>query len=120
MLDGGVNFLIHIVLNDAGHLVLLIGDRRVVPQVGQGQVGHHHLGRHPLLGRLSGEARQTVPGFFLVGLGQGLLDRAELVDMVQQLGFEYQMGQLLCAAGGPAGCSRSIAQRKFSSIQENE
>ena len=97
VLDLGVDLFVHVILNDAGHLVLLVGDGGAVAQVGQQKVRHHHLGGHPLLGGLGGDARQTVAGFDLVCLGQHVLDRLEFVDAAEEFGFEYQNDQLLAA-----------------------
>ena len=91
VLDLVVDLLVHVVLDDAGDLVLLIGDGGVVAEIRQGQVGHHHLGRHPLLGVLGGDARQPVARLLLVGFGQGVLHGLEFVDVPQQLGFEYHV-----------------------------
>ena len=65
--------LVHIVLNDPGDLVLLIGHGGVFPQIPQGHGRQHHLRRHPLLRRLRCQARQLVAGLFLVGLGKHFL-----------------------------------------------
>ena len=64
---------VHIVLDDPGHLVVLVGHRRVLPELLQGHGGEHHLGGDPLPGILRRQASQFVPGFLLVGLGQHLL-----------------------------------------------
>ena len=87
VLDFSINFLVHVVLDDAGDLVGLIGDGGGIAQVGQGQVGQHHLGGHPLLGVLGGDARQPVARLLLIGLGHDLTDRLEVIDVAQQLGF---------------------------------
>ena len=86
-----VDLLVHVVLDDAGDLVLLVGNGGVGPQIGQGEVGHHHLGRHPLLGVLRRNARQPVAGLLLVCFGQGVLYRLKLVHVPQQLCFEYHV-----------------------------
>ena len=83
LIDG----LVHVVLNDPGDLVAFIGDGGVFPEIGKRQGGKHHLGRHSLLGRLRRQTRQLVAGFFLVGLGQHLLDIPECVGFSQQCGF---------------------------------
>ena len=79
--------LIHVVLNDSCDLVAFIGDGGVFPEIGKRQGGKHHLGRHPLLGSFRRQTRQLVAGFFLVGLGQHLLDIPECVGFSQQCGF---------------------------------
>ena len=83
LIDG----LVHVVLNDPGDLVAFIGDGGVFPEIGKRQGGKHHLGRHPLLGSFRRQTRQLVAGFFLVGLGQHLLDIPECVGFSQQCGF---------------------------------
>ena len=65
--------LVHIVLNDPGDLVLLVGNGGILPQIPQGHGGQHHLGSHPLLGRLGRQSRQLIAGLFLVGLGKDFL-----------------------------------------------
>ena len=83
LIDG----LVHVVLDDSCDLVAFIGDGGVFPEIGQCQGGKHHLGRHPLLGGLRRQTCQLVAGFFLVGLGQHLLDIPECVGFSQQCGF---------------------------------
>ena len=85
--DSLVYGLIHVVLNDPGDLVAFIGDGGVFPEIGQRQSGKHHLGRHSLLRGLRRQTCQLVAGFFLVGLGQYLLDIPECVGFSQQCGF---------------------------------
>ena len=85
--DTRIDGLVHVVLNDPGDLVAFIGDGGVFPEIGQRQSGKHHLGRHSLLGGLRRQACQLVAGFFLVGLGQHLLDIPECVGFSQQCGF---------------------------------
>ena len=101
VLDFVIDRFVHVVLDDTGDLVLLIGDGGMVAQVGQGQVRHHHLGRHPFFGALGGDARQGIPRLDLVRLGQDVLDRLKLVHMAQQLCFEYQKNPLPCSGASP-------------------
>ena len=76
--------LVDIVLDDTGHLVVLIGDRRVLPKIGQEKIGYYHFGSYPLLGRFRRQSRQAVAGFVLVGLGQGVLHVPEGVCGAQE------------------------------------
>ena len=85
--DLGVDRLIDVILDDAGDLVVLIGDHGIIPQVGQQQVGQDHLGRHPFLGIFRRDTCQLVTGFFLIGLGQNLLDGGKGVGMIEEFGF---------------------------------
>ena len=64
---------VDVVLDDPGHLVVLVGHRRVLPELLQGHGGEHHLGGDPLPGILRRQPRQLIPGFLLIGLGQYLL-----------------------------------------------
>ena len=86
-LDRAVDGLVEIVLDDAGDLVVLIGHRRVLPQVLQRQPGQHNLGRHALLGVRRRDSGQLVAGFFLIGLGQHFLHRRKSIDLAKQHGF---------------------------------
>ena len=82
------NGLVQVVLDNAGYLVLLIGNGGAVAQIIERQVGQNHLSSDPLLRGLGGDACQLVAGFFLVCLGHDLTDGFELVDMAEQPGFE--------------------------------
>ena len=77
--------LVDRILDDPGHLVLLIGDGGAVAQIVQGQIGEHHLGGHSLLCGFGGNACQLVAGFFLVCLRHDFPNRFELVHMAEQL-----------------------------------
>ena len=79
----GKNLLVDVILNDPGNLVLFVGHRRVLPQVPQRQVRQYHLGRHPLPGILRRQPRQLIPGFFLIRLGQNILNVPESVCFSQ-------------------------------------
>ena len=85
--DLGVNFLVDIVLNDAGDLVGLVRHGGVVAQVGQRQIGHHHLGSHPLGSIFGGKPGQRIARLFLVGFCHNGANVRELIDLPQQFGF---------------------------------
>ena len=70
---------VQVILNDPGDLIFLVRHRRVLPQFFQSHLGQNYLGRHSLLSGFGGKARKLVAGLFLVGLGQHLLDRGELI-----------------------------------------
>ena len=86
-LDPLVLGLVQVILDEPRHLVFFIGYRRIFTELLQGHPGQHHLGRHPLLGGFGGEARQLVSGFFLVGLGQHLLQIPEHICFSQEGGL---------------------------------
>ena len=65
-----VNGLVDAVLVEPGHLVLLVGDHRVLPELTKQHIRQHLLGRDPFDGGGSRHPGQHVPGFLLIGLGQ--------------------------------------------------
>ncbi len=86
--DFVIDSLIHIILDDPGHFILFIGNRRTLPQVPQGHSGQHHLGCDPLLSAFRRQARQLIAGFFLVGLSQHLFQIVKCVGFPQKGGFQ--------------------------------
>ena len=60
----------------------------VLPEVGQQQAGHHHLGGDPLLSGLRRQSRQAVSGFVFIGFGQGVLDVPECICLAQKPCFQ--------------------------------
>ena len=87
VLNLAVDGFVHIILDDAGDLVLLIGNNGILPQILQRQRRQHHLCRHTLLGGSGSQTCQLVAGFFFVGLCQNLFDRGELISFPQKGGL---------------------------------
>ena len=85
--DALINRLVEIVLDDAGDLVFFVGNHGILPQIRQGQLCQHGLGGDALFGVFRRNTGQLVAGFFLVGLGQNLLDGGKGVGMAEELGF---------------------------------
>ena len=98
--DPLVDRRVHPVLDDPGHLVVLVGDHRVLPQVADQKVAEHLLGGDALQPRGGGDPRQHVPGLLLVGLGQHLLDGAELEGLAEQCGGKPHAPPPLFSAQG--------------------
>ena len=68
--DLPVNGLVDTVLVEPGHLVLLVGDHRVLPELAKQRIRQHLLGRDALDSGGCRHPCQHVPGFLLIGLGQ--------------------------------------------------
>jgi hypothetical protein len=77
--DRLVGLVVEVVLDHAGHLVLVVGDDRVGAQLGQRQVGQHRARRDPLDGAARRHPGQVVAALGRVGAAEQLLHRVEAV-----------------------------------------
>ena len=72
------------ILNHPGNHIFLIGDDRIVAQIGDGQLAQHVLGSDALLGRFRCDPSEHIAGAELIGLGQDILDVPELISLTEQ------------------------------------
>ena len=79
-----VGTFIDAILDHPGNHIFLVGDDRIVAQIGDGQLAQHVLGSDALLGRFRCDPSEHIAGAELIGLGQDILDVPELISLTEQ------------------------------------
>ena len=88
ILDGSIDPLVDIAVNNAGHFILFEGNYRVQPQIFERQLRQYSFGCNPFRGIFSCNSGQNVPGLEFIRFCQYVLDAFKSKSLTKQTCFQ--------------------------------